>query len=59
MVAVSKTVNFRLASIAVAVLFGSALAFLLGARAGASLDHKTRSVTVAHTPVPGVAVANK
>ena len=55
----AKTVNLRLASIAMAVVLGSALAFLLGARAGASLDHKTRTVTVAHTPVPGVAVANK
>ncbi len=55
----TKTVNLRLASIAMAVVLGSALAFLLGARAGASLDHKTRTVTVAHTPVPPVAVANK
>jgi hypothetical protein len=60
----SKTPNLRLASVAASVVLGSALAFLLGAQAGARLDHKTRSVTisaqtVAHTPVAADVIAHK
>jgi hypothetical protein len=52
-----KTVRF--AAIAATLVLGSALAFFLGARAGASLSHQTRAVTVGHAPVPAVQVANK
>lgn len=41
------------------VVFGSALAFLLGAHAGARLDHGTRAVTVAHPPSLPQAVARR
>lgn len=63
--ATKSTLNLRLASIAASVILGSALAFLLGAQAGARLDHKTRSVTisaqtVAHGPAADVqSVAHK
>jgi hypothetical protein len=43
-------VVLRSVSIGASILLGSALAFLLGARAGANLDHRTRTVTIAHTP---------
>lgn len=38
-------------------LFGSALAFLMGAHIGNSLDHHVRTLTVARVPIPALAVA--
>jgi hypothetical protein len=38
-------------------IFGSALAFAAGARLGSSLDHHTRSVSVARVPVQDLQVA--
>jgi hypothetical protein len=40
----------RSISIGGCIVLGSALAFLLGVRVGGNLDHRTRSVTIAHTP---------
>ena len=35
-------------------IIGSVLAFIGGARIGASLDHHTRCVSVAHIPMPTI-----
>jgi len=42
-------------------IIASALAFTIGARLGSSLDHHTKSVSVAHVPVESMqpAVAQK
>lgn len=50
--------NLRFASIGAALVLGSALAFVVGARVGANLDHRSHSVTAARVPVPTVQVAN-
>ena len=44
----------RMLAIAFFVLFGAALAFVIGQRVGGSLDRHGRNVTIAHdhTPAP-------
>lgn len=48
----NNAVVLRSLSIGASLLVGSVLAFFLGARVGGNLDHRTRSVTIAHAPQP-------
>ncbi len=46
----------RYLAVGVFGLVGSGLAFFAGARIGSSLDHHTKTVSVAHIPMPTVQV---
>jgi hypothetical protein len=44
----------RYLAVGVFGLVGSGLAFFVGAKIGSSLDHHTKTVSVAHIPMPTV-----
>ena len=55
----NRNAVLRLCSVAAVGVFGSVLAFLVGARIGSGLDHQTRTVSVARMPIPVTQTADE